>query len=103
MEELGRLIDDEERETGSVAVRYYLLYAQAAGILLFSLPLIFYTVRQAVRMAADFWLADWMQVEYTAWENENVTYNATSQPEVRDIYFGKKLSKKSFDGRCFQG
>jgi hypothetical protein len=45
-----------------VALKYYVTYAKAAGIVLFFAPISFYTVRQSLRMGSDFWLAEWMEV-----------------------------------------
>lgn len=69
-EDKGRLIADEEQETGVVALKYYLAYARAAGFLVFITPIALYTLRQALRMGSDFWLAEWMEVSHW-WETHH--------------------------------
>ncbi|XP_048451624.1 ATP-binding cassette sub-family C member 8-like [Rhincodon typus] len=55
----GKLIQEEEREEGSIPLQIYLRYARAIGIF-FTLFLIFAVItKQSLLAAVDFWLAEW--------------------------------------------
>ncbi|XP_043545107.1 ATP-binding cassette sub-family C member 9-like isoform X1 [Chiloscyllium plagiosum] len=55
----GKLIQEEEREEGSIPLQIYLSYARAIG-LFFSFFLIFCVItKQSFLVAVDFWLAEW--------------------------------------------
>ncbi|CAH1800691.1 unnamed protein product [Owenia fusiformis] len=59
--EAGKLIEEEERETGHVKLIVYKLYTQAASWYMVLITLLCYVARQAFRMGMDFWLAEWSE------------------------------------------
>ena len=58
---VGKLIETEERETGSVAFRVFYHYGQAMGLLLVCLVAFFLTAQYSVMIATDFWLSAWSE------------------------------------------
>ena len=59
--ELGKLIEDEERNVGAVQASVYWSYFKSATIPFAVWTIMGYAIRQAFRMATDFWLAKWSE------------------------------------------
>lgn len=58
-EKAGKLMTEEEREKGAVALRVYLAYAKACGAAYVVLALILAVVAQGGIVSADWWLSIW--------------------------------------------
>ena len=63
---MGKLVEEEERAMGSVSARVYIDYAKAATWTLTILTIVGYTLRQAIRMGTDYWLAEWSEASRMA-------------------------------------
>eukprot|EP00062_Callorhinchus_milii_P003159 gi/632940165/ref/XP_007885172.1/ PREDICTED: ATP-binding cassette sub-family C member 9-like isoform X2 [Callorhinchus milii] len=55
----GKLVQDEEKEEGSISIRVYWLYIRSIGIFFFFGLLFAVIIKQSFFVAIDFWLADW--------------------------------------------
>ncbi|XP_059501849.1 ATP-binding cassette sub-family C member 8-like isoform X2 [Stegostoma tigrinum] len=55
----GKLIQEEEREEGSIPPQIYLRYARAIGIFFTSFLIFAVITKQSLLVAVDFWLAEW--------------------------------------------
>ncbi|XP_078584948.1 ATP-binding cassette sub-family C member 9-like [Branchiostoma floridae x Branchiostoma japonicum] len=55
----GKLMTQEERETGMVKVKVYFTYAYAGGILLVIAAMLAQVTLRGFAVARDFWLSDW--------------------------------------------
>ena len=62
--EARKLVEKEERQTGSVKWSIYLMYFRACGILLLSTVVLHIALGKAVNTAAQFWLSYWAQSDY---------------------------------------
>ncbi|XP_041046050.1 ATP-binding cassette sub-family C member 9-like [Carcharodon carcharias] len=71
----GKLIQEEEREEGSISLKIYWLYARAIGHSFLFFLIFAVIMKQSFLVAVDFWLADWSSAgnhsETTATQNEN--------------------------------
>ena len=65
-DELGQLIEEESRMYGSVSLKVYLTYAKAATCFCTFMMVFLYLIRQALRMGADYWLAEWSEQSHLA-------------------------------------
>ncbi|XP_051878663.1 ATP-binding cassette sub-family C member 9-like isoform X2 [Pristis pectinata] len=55
----GKLMQEEEREEGSISIKIYWRYARSIGLFFFILIILTVTARQSFLVAIDFWLAEW--------------------------------------------
>ncbi|XP_067888123.1 ATP-binding cassette sub-family C member 9-like [Heterodontus francisci] len=55
----GKLIQEEEKEEGSISLKIYWLYARAIGLFFFFFLLLAVLAKQSFLVAVDFWLAKW--------------------------------------------
>jgi ATP-binding cassette subfamily C (CFTR/MRP) protein 1 len=55
----GKLIEDEERKTGSVALSVYISYLKVCGVLLSSLSVLVIVLSRASSIGADWWMSFW--------------------------------------------
>ncbi|XP_078001214.1 ATP-binding cassette sub-family C member 9-like [Glandiceps talaboti] len=78
--ETGGLIQEEERERGSVSWLVYLAYGKAMRISMVFLTLLLYSGRAAVKMWTDFWLSDWS-------EANTEFLNSTAQADAQLDYY----------------
>ncbi|XP_072027036.1 ATP-binding cassette sub-family C member 9-like [Amphiura filiformis] len=74
---IGKLIETEERETGSVSFHVFLYYGHAMGWLLVCLIAFFLSAQYGVMMATDFWLS--------AWSEAGARLVNVTEEEVQDI------------------
>ncbi|XP_065061425.1 ATP-binding cassette sub-family C member 10-like [Rhopilema esculentum] len=74
----GKLVDEEERETGSVAFNVYKSYWRAVGHILSVAVIIFLLLMQASRNISDWWLAYWIS------EEKEKLNTSSSQVHVED-------------------
>ena len=58
---MGKLIETEEHETGSVALQVFLHYGRAMGWPLVCLVAFFLVAQYGVMIATDFWLSAWSE------------------------------------------
>ena len=61
LSDVGKLIEREDREMGSVSWGVFLLYSKAMGWPLVCLVMIFLVAQYAVMIATDFWLSSWSE------------------------------------------
>uniref|UniRef100_UPI00398F0A29 ATP-binding cassette sub-family C member 8-like isoform X2 n=1 Tax=Pristiophorus japonicus TaxID=55135 RepID=UPI00398F0A29 len=55
----GKLIQEEEKETGSISLKIYWLYARSIGLLFLFFLILAVVTKQSFLVAVDFWLAEW--------------------------------------------
>ncbi|XP_041460450.1 ATP-binding cassette sub-family C member 9-like isoform X1 [Lytechinus variegatus] len=60
-EKTGRLIEEEEKEKGSVSYKMYLYYFRAMGYWIACLMLGCVALRSGLQVATNFWLSDWSE------------------------------------------
>ncbi|CAH1801693.1 unnamed protein product [Owenia fusiformis] len=65
----GKLIDEEEREKGSVSAKVYLAYFKACWLVLAGGVLILHLFRQSIIVGTDFWLSAWSTASSLAASN----------------------------------
>lgn len=73
----GKLIEDEEAETGSVKWEIYKHYFQSIGVFLSIVSLLFIFAFQAFEVGANLWLTKWSTDE-----------SAGTDTSRRDMYLG---------------
>ena len=69
----GKLIEDEEREQGSVSYKVYLFYLRSTTLPLMLAVFAANTLRTAFEVATSFWLSKW------ASDNVNPELNVSSR------------------------
>lgn len=55
----GKLMQEEEKEEGSVSIKIYWLYARSIGLFFSFLLILTVASKQIFLVAVDFWLAEW--------------------------------------------
>ncbi|KAI8497857.1 hypothetical protein Bbelb_245090 [Branchiostoma belcheri] len=55
----GKLVKQEERNVGEVALTHYLTYAAACGLVLVAVVLFLQVSKQGMQVGIDFWLSTW--------------------------------------------
>ena len=59
--EKGKLMEKEERMTGSVKMDVYWYYIKAIGVLLFAFVILLFVGQNGLSIATNFWLSDWSE------------------------------------------
>ena len=57
----GKLIQKEERNTGSVKMEVYWYYIKAIGVGLFALVMLLFVGQNGLSIATNFWLSEWSE------------------------------------------
>ena len=84
--ELGKLMKNETRETGSIGMKYFVYYAQQAGISLSIYTLLFFTLSIALKMGADWWVGQWMEDKFNLPTAQYMTiYTATGVATILSL------------------
>ncbi|XP_071809243.1 ATP-binding cassette sub-family C member 9-like [Asterias amurensis] len=78
----GKLIEDEEREQGSVSYKVYLFYLRSTTLPLMLAVFAAYILRTAFEVGTSFWLSKW------ASDNVNPELNSTSSSYYVGVYGG---------------
>ncbi|GLD98159.1 hypothetical protein PINS_up006856 [Pythium insidiosum] len=74
--EVGRLVDDEEREEGRVSKDVFLKYFNAlGGVKICVFLLLVQTFWQGFQIASDFWLSHWTGQKLGSYNHEETVYN----------------------------
>jgi len=82
-EKVFKMVKAEDRSTGKVSFSVFLTYLKSAGGYLYvGFILALYVISQGVRMAVDWWLAEWVDAEDLL---ETADYNPTF---YMGVYFG---------------
>ncbi|XP_038072989.1 putative ABC transporter C family member 15 [Patiria miniata] len=69
---VGRLIDEEEKASGSISPHVYIFYFKIMGVAFVVAVILSYIGKQALTTAADFWLAGWAEHNVTL-VNDDIT------------------------------
>ncbi|XP_033647176.1 ATP-binding cassette sub-family C member 8-like [Asterias rubens] len=80
--EEGRLVQDEEREKGSVSWRVYLSYISAIGYFAFLLLCLFAVIQNGLQIWTNLWLSQWSQA------GEDSANNNTEKPPLQYYLIG---------------
>ncbi|XP_059810011.1 ATP-binding cassette sub-family C member 9-like [Hypanus sabinus] len=73
----GKLMQEEEKEEGSISIKIYWHYAQSIGLFFSFLLVLTVTARQSFLVAIDFWLARWSSAFRNHSETETQYENNT--------------------------
>ena len=71
----GKLVNAEERDTGSVGLKYYIYYMSQAGAFLCTLCIIFFAMSILFKMSTDWFIGKWSSGEFNdrLTEQEQIT------------------------------
>ncbi|EGG21172.1 ABC transporter C family protein [Cavenderia fasciculata] len=74
----GKLISQEERESGSVSLKIYFKYFESGGLLFFAFVFVLFLFDTGTRTVTDWWLSHW--------SNEQLTGNDSGLSDVQYLY-----------------
>ncbi|XP_032875191.1 ATP-binding cassette sub-family C member 9-like isoform X1 [Amblyraja radiata] len=83
----GKLMQEEEKEEGSVSIKIYWLYARSIGLFFSFLLILTVASKQIFLVAVDFWLAEWS----SSFRNHSET-DSQDENNVEDDVFNHYLN-----------